>query len=105
MLFIDASKEFTPGKTQNVMNDAQVAKVLETYGARAEVERYSHRASPEEIAENGFNLNITRYVDTFEPEEEIDVAALQKDILRIEGELTEVRAKMAGYLKELGIDA
>ena len=105
VLFIDASKEFTPGKTQNVMDEAHVAKVLETYATRAEVERYSHRASPEEIAENGFNLNIPRYVDTFEPEDEIDVAAVQKDILRIEAELAEVRAKMAGYLKELGVDA
>jgi type I restriction enzyme M protein len=104
VLFIDASKEFTPGKTQNVMDDAHVAKVLETYATRAEVERYSHRASPEEIAENGYNLNIPRYVDTFEPEDEIDVAAVQKDIIRIEGELAEVRAKMAGYLKELGVE-
>ena len=105
VLFIDASKEFTPGKTQNVMDETHVARVLETYATRAEVERYSHRASPEEIAENGYNLNIPRYVDTFEPEEEIDVAAVQKDILRIEAELAEVRAKMAGYLKELGVDA
>ena len=105
VVFIDASKEFTLGKTQNVMDEAHVAKVLETYSARTEVERYSHRASPEEIAENGYNLNIPRYVDTFEPEEEIDVAAVQKDILRIEGELAEVRTKMAGYLKELGVDA
>lgn len=105
MLFIDASREFSPGKTQNVMDEAHVAKVLETYRSRAEVARYSHRASPEEIAENGYNLNIPRYVDTFEPEEEIDVAAVQKDILRIEAELAEVRAKMAGYLKELGVDA
>lgn len=105
VLFIDASKEFTPGKTQNVMDEAHVAKVLETYATRAEVERYSHRAAPEEIAENGYNLNIPRYVDTFEAEEEIDVAAVQKDIQRIEAELAEVRAKMAGYLKELGIDA
>jgi type I restriction enzyme M protein len=105
VLFIDASKEFTAGKTQNVMDEAHVAKVLETYSRRAEVARYSHRASPEEIAENGYNLNIPRYVDTFEPEDEIDVAAVQKDILRIEAELAEVRAKMAGYLKELGVDA
>jgi len=104
VLFIDASKEFTPSKTQNVMDETHVAKVLETYGTRAEIERYSHRASPEEIAENGFNLNIPRYVDTFEPEEEIDVAAVQKDIVRIEAELADVRAKMAGYLKELGVD-
>lgn len=104
VLFIDASKEFTPGKTQNVMDEAHTAKVLNTYRTRAEIERYSHRASLEEIAENDFNLNIPRYVDTFEAEEEIDVAALQKDINRIEAELVEVRAKMAGYLKELGVN-
>jgi type I restriction enzyme M protein len=105
VLFIDASKDFTPGKTQNVMDKAHVDKVLETYATRAEIERYSHRASPEELAENGYNLNIPRYVDTFEAEEEIDVAAVQKDIQRIEAELAEVRARMAGYLKELGVDA
>ena len=104
VLFIDASKEFTPGKTQNVMIDAHVNKVLETYATRAEVDKYSHRASLEEIAENDFNLNIPRYVDTFEPEEEIDVAALQKQINSIETELAEVRGRMAGYLKELGVD-
>ena len=105
VLFIDASKEFTPGKATNVMEDSHINRVVETYRARGEVERYSHRAAPEEIAENGYNLNIPRYVDTFEPEEEIDVAAVQKDITRIEAELAEVRAKMAGYLKELGVDA
>ncbi len=105
VLFIDASKEFTPGKTQNMMDEAHIAKVLDTYRTRAEIEKYSHLASPAEIAENDFNLNIPRYVDTFEAEEEIDVAALQKDINRLETELAEVRGKMAGYLKELGVDA
>jgi type I restriction enzyme M protein len=104
VLFIDASKEFTPGKTQNVMEEGHLAKVLETYASRAETHKYSHRASLEEIAENDFNLNIPRYVDTFEAEEEIDVAALQKQINSIEAELAEVRAKMAGYLKELGVN-
>ncbi|WP_294539073.1 type I restriction-modification system subunit M [uncultured Rhodoblastus sp.] len=104
VLFIDASKEFSPGKTQNVMDEAHIEKVLETYRTRAEIEKYSHRAKPEEIADNDFNLNIPRYVDTFVPEEEIDVAALQKDINRIESELVEVRQRMAGYLKELGVD-
>lgn len=105
VLFIDASREFTPGKKQNLLEDAHIEKIVRTYRERAEVERYSHRASPEEIAENGFNLNIPRYVDTFEPEEEIDVAAVQAEIDRIEAELTEVREKMAGYLRELGVDA
>lgn len=88
----------------NLLGDAQVAKIVDTYASRAEGDKYSHRATPEEIAENGYNLNIPRYVDTFEPEEEIDVAAVQKDIDRIEAELVEVRAKMTGYLKELGVD-
>ena len=105
VLFIDASKDFTPGKTQNLMDDNHVARVLDTYGQRAEIARYSHRANAAEIAENDFNLNIPRYVDTFEAEEDIDVAALQRDIHRIEAELAAVRVKMAGYLKELGVDA
>ncbi|MBC7286347.1 type I restriction-modification system subunit M [Hoeflea sp.] len=104
VLFIDASREFTPGKTMNMLDDAHVAKILETFANRTEIAKYSHNASPEEIAENGFNLNIPRYVDTFEPEDEIDVAAVQKDIVRIEAELAEVRAKMTGYLRELGAD-
>ena len=104
VLFIDASREFTSGKTQNVMEEAHILRVRETYASRAATPKYSHRASPEEIAENDFNLNIPRYVDTFEAEEEIDVAALQKQINTIEAELAEVRGKMAGYLKELGVD-
>jgi type I restriction enzyme M protein len=86
------------------MDGAHIAKVLETHRSRAEVEKYSHRASSKEIAENEFNLNIPRYVDTFEAEGEIDIAALQKDISRIESELVDVRAKMVFYLKELGVD-
>jgi len=86
------------------MEEGHLAKVLETYASRAETPKYSHRASPDEITENDFNLNIPRYVDTFEAEEEIDVAALQKQINSIEAELVEVRAKMAGYLKELGVN-
>ena len=104
VLFIDASREFAPGKTQNVMDEAHIVRVVETFRTRAAVEKYSHRASPEEIADNDFNLNIPRYVDTFEPEEEIDVAALQQEIDQIEAELAEVRGRMRGYLKELGVD-
>ena len=104
VLFIDASREFTPGKKKNTLAEEHIEKIVRTYRERAEVERYSHRATPEEIAENDFNLNIPRYVDTFEPEEEIDVAEVQREIERIEAELAEVRAKMAGYLKELGVE-
>lgn len=103
VLFIDASTEFRPGKTQNVMDKAHIGKVVETYRARAAVEKYSYLANPTEIAENGYNLNIPRYVDTFEPEEEIDVAAVQMDIIRIESELAEVRERMNVYLQQLGV--
>lgn len=104
VLFIDASKDFTPGKTVNLMDETHIARVIETYKSGEAVDKYSHLASPQEIAENDFNLNIPRYVDTFEPEEEIDVAALQKEIVQIEAELAEVRTRMAGHLKELGVD-
>ena len=104
ILFIDASREFTSAKTQSVLEPEHIDKIVATYRKRAEIEKYSHKASPEEIAENDFNLNIPRYVDTFEPEAEIDVAAVQKDIVTIEAELAEVRARMAKHLKELGVD-
>ena len=105
VLFIDASRDCTPGKTQNLLEAGHIERIVETYRARTEVAKYSHRASPEEISENDFNLNIPRYVDTFEAEEEIDVAAVQEEIDQIEGELAEVRAQMQAYLKELGVNA
>ena len=103
VLFIDASKDFTPGKNQNTMDETHINKVLDAMGARTAVDHYAHLASPEEIIDNSYNLNIPRYVDTFEPEEDVDLAAVQRDILHIEAELAEVRTKMAGYMKELGI--
>jgi type I restriction enzyme M protein len=104
VLFIDASKDFVAGKAQNVMQEEHIAKVLETFRSRTEVEKYSHRASPEEIAENEFNLNIPRYIDAFEAEEEVDIRVLQSEIEHLEDELADVRKRMTGYLRELGID-
>ncbi|UCI23015.1 type I restriction-modification system subunit M (plasmid) [Mesorhizobium sp. B2-1-8] len=104
VLFIDASKEFTPGKTQNVMDSAHTNKILEVYRSRSVIERYSHLADTGELALNDYNLNIPRYVDTFEADEEIDVALLQREINQIENELVEVRGRMSGHLKELGVD-
>ena len=105
VLFIDASRDYTNAKTQNVLEDSHIDKILETYRTRNEIEKYSYKATVKEIADNEFNLNIPRYVDTFEPEAEVDVAAVQKEIIAIEAELAEVRKRMAKYLKELGIDA
>ena len=104
VLFINASKEFTSGKKQNVMEEEHIGKVVETYRKREVIGRYSHVATPDEIVENDYNLNIPRYVDTFEPEEEIDIAEVQREIDTIEADLVEVRAKMRGYLWELGVE-
>ena len=104
VLFIDASREFTPAKSQNLLDASHLERIVQTYRSREELERYSHRASRTEIAENEYNLNIPRYVDTFEAEPEIDIAAVQREIEKVEAELAEVRVRMAGYLKELGID-
>jgi type I restriction enzyme M protein len=105
VVFVDASRDFTPGKRQNSLEDAHVERILDAVDARKDIERYSHVAPLTEIEANGFNLNIPRYVDTFEPEPEIDIAAVQREIDRLENELVAVRARMRAHLKELGIDA
>ena len=101
VLFIDASREYQPGKRQNALLDEHLDKILKTYKARKAVDKYAHLASRKEIAENDYNLNIPRYVDTFEEEPEIDIEAVQKEIDTLESELVEVRAKMKTLLKEV----
>jgi type I restriction enzyme M protein len=103
VIFIDASRDYESAKTRNLLLEEHIDHIVDTYKNRQDVDKYAHVASFEEIKENDFNLNIPRYVDTFEEEEEIDIASVQKDIERIEGELLEVKAKMAAYLKELGL--
>jgi type I restriction enzyme M protein len=104
VLFIDASREYEDGTPQNKLRDKDTEKILTTFRDFSEIERYSHKATLEEITEADFNLNIPRYVDTFEEEEEIDINAVQAEIKQIEAELAEIQAQMAGYLKELEID-
>ena len=99
--FIDASKEYISGKKQNTLSDEHIKKIVRTYKDRKDVEKYAHAASFSEIRENDFNLNIPRYVDTFEEEEEIDIDAVQKEIDTLEKELVEVRLKMKEKLKEI----
>jgi type I restriction enzyme M protein len=101
VLFIDASREFQAGKNQNTLLNEQIEKIVSTYKARNAVEKYAHVATFEEIKENDFNLNIPRYVDTFEEEEEIDVFEVQKEIEEIEKELVKVRGRMVEKLKEI----
>lgn len=104
VLFIDASRDFEPGKRQNQLRDDDVRNIIETYRAREERDRYSHRATFEEIEANGFNLNIPRYVDTFVPEPEIDLQVVQDEIRDLESQLSKTRERMHLYLKELGIN-
>jgi type I restriction enzyme M protein len=103
VLFIDASREFQSGKNQNTLLDEQVDRIVATYDQRKNVSKYAHAAKLKEIEENDFNLNIPRYVDTFEAEAEIDIGVVQAEIEQLEGDLAQVRKKMAKYLKELGV--
>lgn len=103
ILFIDASKEFEKVKTQNKLRPEHIQKIIETYRTRAEIEKYSHCATLKEIEENDYNLNIPRYVDTFEEEEEIDIKAVMAEINELESKRTELDAQIEVYLKELGI--
>ena len=101
VLFIDASREYVSSKNQNTLSDEHLNKIMDTYKARQEVEKYAHVGSFEEVKENDFNLNIPRYVDTFEEEEEIDIDAVQLEIDALEKELAEVRVKMAEKLRKI----
>lgn len=104
VLFIDASRDYEDGKNQNYLRDADLQRILDTAKARANVDKYAYLASPSEIAENDYNLNIPRYVDTFEEEEEIDLMAVRKERLELKAELARLEEQMAGYLKELGYE-
>lgn len=104
ILFIDASKDFEPGKNQNILRDADIDKIVDTYVKRQDVEKYAHVATMDEIKENGFNLNIPRYVDTFEEEEPIDLAATSAEIKKLQAEIKETNAKLKPYFDELGLD-
>ncbi len=103
VLFIEASKEFKPGKAQNTLTEENMNKIYETYCKRKEIEKFSRKVKFKEIEENEFNLNITRYVDTFEEEEEIDIEANLKELAQLEPELQKLEKEMTHYLKELGI--
>lgn len=102
VLFIDASREYQDGKNQNRLRQSDIDKIVATYQARETVDKYAYLASFDEIKDNDFNLNIPRYVDTFEEEAEIDIDAVQDEISQLEAELAGVKQEIAGYLKELG---
>ena len=106
VLFIDASGDgnYERGKNQNILRDSDIARIVSTYEAREEkVDKFSYRAPRDEIRENDYNLNIPRYVDTFEEEELVDIDEVKQNIANIDAELAEVQAQMAKYLEEFGL--
>lgn len=104
ILFIDASKDFEAGKNQNILRDCDIDKIVQAYEKRADVEKYAHVASMKEIEENAFNLNIPRYVDTFENEPEIDLAEVSMNIRNLEKDIKQINSELKPYFKELGLD-
>ncbi|MBL9160981.1 MAG: type I restriction-modification system subunit M [Verrucomicrobiales bacterium] len=103
VLFIDAKEGFAQGTNQNKLRADDLAKIVESYRTYETVDRYAYRATREELKENDYNLNIPRYVDTFEEEAPVDLKAVEKRIGELEGTLAAVREEMKGYLRELGV--
>ncbi len=101
VMFIDASRDFESAKNQNTLTEAQLRKIVATRQARKDEDKYAHVGSFDEIKENDFNLNIPRYVDTFEEEAEIDIDTVQKEIDKLEKELVEARKEMTARLTEI----
>lgn len=103
ILFIEASKEFKPGKAQNTLTEENIDKIYNTYAKREEIDKFSRKVALAEIKENDFNLNITRYIDTFEEEAPIDIAANIRELAALKPEMEKLEKEMDSYLKELGI--
>ncbi len=105
VLFIDASKHFEKGKNQNRLREEDIDKIIQTYKDRKTEDKYSYLANMNEIKENDYNLNIPRYVDTFEEEEEIDLDAVVTEIRELDKKSIELNEQIEKYTKELGIQS
>lgn len=101
VLFIDASRNFEKGKKQNILRQEDLDKIINTYKARKDVDKYAHVADFDEIKENDYNLNIPRYVDTFEPEPEIDLGELTKEMAETDKKINETQSELLTMMKEL----
>ena len=103
VLFINAAEHFVKGKRQNQLTEAHIAKIIATYQFRKEEARYSKRISMERIAEEGYNLNISRYISTAVSEDESSLEATHAGLVEIEGAIQTVTTKHNDFLKELGM--
>jgi len=104
IIFVDATNEFSSGKNQNRLSDENIRKIVDTCKKRTSVDKYAYLASMKEIHENDFNLNIPRYVDTFEEEDEIDIIGVRKEREKLRVELISLEEEMEKYLRELNYD-
>ena len=102
VLFIDASRDFVSGKNQNQLSDDHIDKIFNAYKTRQSIDKYAYLATPTEIAENDYNLNIPRYVDTFQEETKIDLNAVLAERNALKSELCQIEDTMTQHLKELG---
>lgn len=105
ILFIDASEHYEKVKNQNLLRSEDIEKIVDTYDERVEKDKYSYVAELSEIEENDYNLNIPRYVDTFEEEESIDLSEVSKEIKQVDKDMVAIDKKIAGFCDELGIEA
>lgn len=105
ILFIDASHEFEKAKNQSYLTEKNIAKIVDTYRKRETLEKYSHLVNLEEVKENDYNLNIPRYVDTFEEEKVVDLAEVTSNIRAIEKEMKEIDKSILRFCDELNIEA
>jgi type I restriction enzyme M protein len=105
ILFMDASTCFEKAKNQNYLRPADIDKIVGMYQRRGVEDKFSHRAPLTEVAENGYNLNIPRYVDTFEEEEPIDLAAVAAELKAIDASMGALDAQIADFCAQLGIEA
>lgn len=103
VLFIDASKDFRKGRAQNYLDEEHIEKIVNAYKRRKDIEKYAHLASFEEIEKNGFNLNIPRYVDTSEEEEELNLEEIFAELAKIDAEERELAKKLNESFAELGL--
>jgi type I restriction enzyme M protein len=100
---IDASSDFKEGKNQNELLEKHVTKIVAAYDAKTDVDKYMRIVDLAEIAENDYNLNISRFIDTSEPEVQVDIQAVHKKLAVLEEKEADIDKKLAGFLKELGI--
>ncbi len=99
VLFIDASNDFEKQKNQNILTDDHIKKIVHTYQARADEDKYAHVASFDEIKENDFNLNIPRYVDTFEEEAPIDLVQVNKELEQVNKDIKAQEAELLAMIQ------